>query len=112
MNHNKFHKYERLDVYRFISVSFVLISHWCGFTKYYFRIGELGVIMFFVLSGFLITNSLNFSISKNSCTAKVLLNFYIRRTLRITPLYFIVLFLFFFVFDDYNTPQISDQRVS
>ncbi len=99
-NLNKQFVYDRLDTYRFISVSLVLISHWCGFVKNYFRIGELGVIMFFVLSGFLITNSLNFSKSKKNNTIKVLLNFYVRRTLRISPLYFLVLFFFFYVFDD------------
>jgi peptidoglycan/LPS O-acetylase OafA/YrhL len=58
-------------------------------------IGKLGVVLFFVLSGFLITYLLlaeeyffkNISIRK----------FYMRRILRIWPLYFLIIFLAFFV---------------
>jgi peptidoglycan/LPS O-acetylase OafA/YrhL len=58
-------------------------------------IGKLGVVLFFVLSGFLITYLLlaedhaykNISIRK----------FYIRRMLRIWPLYFLIIILAFFI---------------
>lgn len=54
--------------------------------------GSSGVQVFFVLSGFLIT-SLLIEEKKNSAIS--LFNFYIRRSLRIFPLYFILLFSVF-----------------
>lgn len=92
--------FDRLDVYRFLAVGFVLLSHWLGFVTKYINIGEFGVIMFFVLSGFLITNSLIASISNTITERKVILNFYIRRFLRIFPIYYLTLFVFYFLFHD------------
>lgn len=54
-------------------------------------IGELGVILFFVLSGFLITYLL-LEEEKRTKTITVR-NFYIRRILRIWPLYFLIVIL-------------------
>lgn len=55
--------------------------------------GGAGVQAFFVLSGFLITNLL---LIENSINGQVsLYNFYVRRSLRIFPLYFLVVFLVF-----------------
>lgn len=53
--------------------------------------GELGVILFFVLSGFLITYLL-LEEEKNTTTIGIQ-NFYIRRILRIWPLYFLIVIL-------------------
>ncbi len=61
-----------------------------------FRGGETGVSVFFVLSGFLITylilNELN---TNNTINIK---HFYIRRALRIWPLYYAVLVFVFFIY--------------
>lgn len=58
-------------------------------------IGNLGVLLFFVLSGFLITYLLlvEESVFKNISIRK----FYMRRILRIWPLYFFIIILAFFV---------------
>lgn len=58
--------------------------------------GEAGVILFFALSGFLITYLL---MSEQQLTGTVgIKNFYIRRALRIWPLYFLTIVLAFFVY--------------
>jgi len=54
-------------------------------------IGELGVILFFVLSGFLITYLL---LEEEHQTGTIVIrNFYMRRILRIWPLYFLIVIL-------------------
>jgi peptidoglycan/LPS O-acetylase OafA/YrhL len=58
--------------------------------------GEAGVILFFALSGFLITYLL---LGEQRLTGTVgIKNFYIRRALRIWPLYFLTIVLAFFVY--------------
>lgn len=52
--------------------------------------GHLGVLLFFVLSGFLITYLL--LVEKKQAGKINIRNFYIRRVLRIWPLYFLVIF--------------------
>jgi peptidoglycan/LPS O-acetylase OafA/YrhL len=60
------------------------------------RVGDLGVNFFFVLSGFLITYLL---LSEKQLTGRVVIRaFYMRRILRIWPLYFVVVFIGFVVF--------------
>jgi len=54
-------------------------------------IGELGVVLFFVLSGFLITYLL--LEEENRTGTIVIRNFYVRRILRIWPLYFLIVAL-------------------
>lgn len=59
-------------------------------------LGDLGVILFFSLSGFLITYLL---LMEKTHTHKVsIVDFYIRRVLRIWPLYFFLILLGLFVF--------------
>ena len=53
--------------------------------------GKLGVILFFVLSGFLITYLL--LEEERTTTTIAIRNFYIRRILRIWPLYFLIIIL-------------------
>jgi len=93
-----------LDGIRGIAILVVLFSHF-GSTATgktvnlgrilgeLFGLGWVGVDLFFVLSGFLITGIL--LVSKGS--TGYFKNFYARRTLRIFPLYFLYVFVFFHV---------------
>lgn len=103
--------FPNLDGLRFFSF-FVVFMHHClmqfvqytresapGFfnaQEFLFTFGTLGVNFFFVLSGFLITYLL---IKEKEYTKTIRVgNFYIRRILRIWPLYFMCLFLGFLVY--------------
>jgi peptidoglycan/LPS O-acetylase OafA/YrhL len=61
-----------------------------------YQAGRLGVALFFVLSGFLITYLL---LAEKQVSGRIATgNFYVRRILRIWPLYFLIIGLSFFVF--------------
>ncbi|WP_438479899.1 acyltransferase family protein [Oleiharenicola lentus] len=80
----KHHYYPSLDGLRTIAVGIVLAAH--GGVSY-FRSGGVGVDIFFVLSGFLITNIL---ISEWAANASISYrNFYVRRLLRLAPCLFL-----------------------
>lgn len=90
----------QLDGLRFIAVALVLWDHWMP-EPHQLPFGKLGVNLFFVLSGFLITRILLSSKDKThdqeGGLGRYLKKFYIRRTLRIFPIYYlslIVLWLF------------------
>lgn len=68
-------------------------SHTLQVLAKYSVFGQTGVSLFFVLSGFLITRILIHTRESKSYFS----NFYIRRTLRIFPLYYFSLALFFFL---------------
>ncbi|SHK34686.1 acyltransferase family protein [Epilithonimonas mollis] len=68
---------------------------------YGWKLGEQGVTMFFVLSGFLITYLLLLEKKENDYINKK--NFYIRRILRIWPLYYFYLFISILVYYFFNT---------
>lgn len=99
--------FPHLDGLRFFAFLVVLISHlsiFTGFTaKFYNPIrklflthGDLGVTFFFTLSGFLITYLL---LQEREQQGKVSLkHFYIRRALRIWPVYLVVIVCGFFIF--------------
>ena len=66
------------------------------------RHGDLGVNFFFVLSGFLITFLL---LNERQFTGRIHIGaFYVRRILRIWPLYFVAVFLGFIVFPWLKNP--------
>lgn len=94
---------KQLDSVRAIAVFMVIIWHWLPRNSFIEKIlpGPTGVNLFFVLSGFLITQIL----LDNRCKAEqlntpkqhILKSFYIRRVLRIFPAYYFTIFLSLFL---------------
>ncbi len=98
---------------RFIAALSVIITHIellkgvSNFKSYWknpliFNIGGLGVYFFFVLSGFLITYLL--LVEKEKFKTIKIKEFYLRRILRIWPLYYLIIIIGFFVLPHF--PQI------
>src|SRR5262249_9000682 len=84
-----------LDGFRAISIGLVLFGHLLGTSGFFLTldfnkhlaIGELGVRVFFVISGFLITNLL---LTEAAATGRIHIGrFYLRRTFRIFPPYYV-----------------------
>jgi hypothetical protein len=88
--------FKQLNGIRFIAVFLVLLDHWLV-PVLPIPLGHLGVVIFFVLSGFLITrilfcNADEIHRTKSSGWPKII-RFIYRRSLRIFPIYFILLFI-------------------
>ena len=103
----KFVKYPSLNGLRAISILFVITPHlaiqngifadvkapWLIPVLDFLKSGDLGVNVFFVISGFLITSLL---LQEEASTGTVSLKyFYLRRTLRIFPAYYFLLLVYF-----------------
>ncbi len=91
--------YKYLDGYRFIAAFLVIITHWLPSYFARYNLSKIGVDMFFVLSGFLITEILlkqkrEFDTSGIYKIHKKCFSFYARRSLRIFPIYYLVIMLF------------------
>jgi peptidoglycan/LPS O-acetylase OafA/YrhL len=99
--------FPNLNSIRFIAALAVMIHH-IELTKYWFGqpniyrtsfvggvFGQLGIILFFVLSGFLITYLL--LLEQRETNRISIKNFYIRRILRIWPLYYLIITLSLFI---------------
>ena len=106
-----------LNTVRFIAAFVVIINHIELFKNYlglpniahkygiYFM-GRLGVVLFFVLSGYLITYLLLLEKEKfNTIDVK---KFYTRRILRIWPLYYLMLILSLLILPNFQGLQIND----
>src|SRR5687767_3808258 len=89
----------QLDALRAFAVFLVIISHWFSrehIVNRYTDNGTLGVTLFFVLSGYLITGILlknKNSIEQGGSIKSALKTFYIRRSLRIFPVYYLLIFV-------------------
>ncbi|HYM93211.1 MAG TPA: acyltransferase [Chitinophagaceae bacterium] len=92
--------YPALDGLRGAAILFVVLYH--NFSSFdYFFFGWLGVDLFFVLSGYLITDIL----LNTAGSANYLRNFFLRRILRILPLYYLILIIFFLILPGLNFYQ-------
>jgi peptidoglycan/LPS O-acetylase OafA/YrhL len=89
--------FEQLNGIRFIAVLLVLLDHWLIPINPFTFLGHLGVVIFFVLSGFLITrilfqNADDCRQNRSSIFVKII-RFIYRRSLRIFPIYFLLLLI-------------------
>ena len=118
MTHKNTAHVPSLDGVRAIAALMVMFFHFfqnltpnnsiTSFLKTLASFGQTGVSLFFVLSGFLITRIL--IREKNS--TYFFRNFYLRRTLRIFPLYYLYLILVFIIiplFNHQHPPDLSKQ---
>ena len=84
-----------LDALRAVAILFVLLDHLVPALDFSVRLAPVGVKLFFVLSGYLITGILlenRFKAAERGTpVAHVLRQFYIRRCLRIFPVYYLLL---------------------
>lgn len=101
---------KQIDSLRFFAIMLVLVSHWLYGLPYVeeLRLGTIGVEFFFVISGFLISLQLfDFKSAINERKEKfsrVLLIFYIRRILRIFPLYYLIVIISYL----FNNGEVRD----
>ncbi len=94
----------QLDSLRTIAILLVVTDHWLG--GFWTFGGGTGVILFFVLSGFLITRILlNSKYTPGVKRVYSIKNFIIRRSLRIFPIYFLFVFFFIIAGDPYMRLQ-------
>ncbi|MDP3557229.1 MAG: acyltransferase [Bacteroidota bacterium] len=112
MTDNKNIYFSGLNGLRFFAALAVIVTHielikWqMGYpslylaNKIFFELGGLGVVFFFVLSGFLITYLL--LKEKEKAGTIDVKKFYLRRILRIWPLYFLITILGFFVLPHFH----------
>ncbi len=88
--------FKQLDSFRFFAAFLVLVAHWLHFVPGLekFKLGFIGVDFFFVISGFLISAKLlsyqKFVERDELKKGAVLKSFFVRRTLRIFPLYYLI----------------------
>lgn len=105
-----------LDTLRAIAALIVVLEHFEQLKKdaaivnlidknYYLPSGHISVMLFFVISGFLITYLL---VKERESTGRISFrNFYMRRIFRIWPLYYLILILSFLIFRvDYSKETI------
>jgi len=103
-----------LDSIRTFAVIFVILAHWgpAGFNnptiKFIWTLlipsGKFGVDVFFVLSGYLITNILLTARAESDNKNIIIKNFIIRRALRIFPIYYLLLGVLYLI----NYPDIKE----
>jgi len=89
-------KFGQIDSLRFFAIFAVICSHWYWSAHDLMDFGSVaprGVDLFFVISGFLITLGLIAAKEKPQTKGQSLYKFYIRRFLRIFPIYYLTVFI-------------------
>jgi peptidoglycan/LPS O-acetylase OafA/YrhL len=113
MNDQKY--YPQLNTLRAFAAFAVINLHWLNseYPKLFginhisnWGFGHYGVQLFFVLSGFLITNIL-INTGSSKSIALIIKNFYIRRFLRLFPLYYLFLVFLILLKDEFVTENIG-----
>jgi len=84
--------YRGLDSFRGIGILWIIYCHYVPYNNF-FRFGWISLEVFFVLSGFLITKVLLYSVNR----PHFFKNFYARRVLRIFPIYYLFITLSFLI---------------
>jgi len=90
-------------VYHFVNISVQLNGPIINAVNNFFLMGWVGVDIFFALSGFLITSIL----LKTKSSETYFKSFYIKRLLRIFPLYYLYLAFMFFFFLPHFAPHLN-----
>lgn len=87
--------FPHMDALRVLAVSMVLVHHWSPQHSLFWFNAEMGVQLFFVISGFLISGILLDARARAEAQDRprgsVLRRFYLRRVLRIFPVYYLTL---------------------
>jgi peptidoglycan/LPS O-acetylase OafA/YrhL len=105
---------KELDGIRAIAVILVIIAHWFPIQMVNeIGFGPIGVEIFFVLSGFLITRILlikRFRVESKEDLNRwsIIRNFMVRRALRIFPIYYLLLLGLILIRDFFPNPVLSD----
>jgi len=94
--------YPALDGIRGIAILLVVFFHNFGFINY-FVFGWLGVDLFFVLSGYLITDILIKAIGSKDYLKK----FYTRRIVRIFPIYYLLLIIMLLILPNFISHRVN-----
>jgi peptidoglycan/LPS O-acetylase OafA/YrhL len=103
---------KELDGLRAIAVILVIISHWIPADNIINRVpnGLIGVTIFFVISGFLISKNLfesrHLAEDANLTKGTLLKNFFGRRALRIFPIYYLTIGVLY-IFSEYTGTTIG-----
>lgn len=94
-----------LDSIRGIAILLVIFGHWLPSLRInkIISLGTIGVTIFFVLSGFLITRILLNNKETIENRWIIIKNFIIRRTLRIFPIYYILIITLYFFASETGT---------
>jgi peptidoglycan/LPS O-acetylase OafA/YrhL len=98
----------QLDGLRALAIALVGFEHFSGPLRWYFPLGAgaLGVHLFFVLSGFLITRNLLARLDRRP-TGEVMRHFFIGRVARLAPAYFLTLLVLFVL----GAPEVTEHII-
>lgn len=94
--------YYQIDGLRCIAIVSVLIEHFAGFIGKRVGLGFFGVDLFFVISGFLITEGILKDEDKDQTQRSILKKFYLKRFLRIFPIYYLLLITSLLTYKEFN----------